>query len=447
MSDLLILALVVTVLILLNGIYVAAEFAVISLPKIKIEQMAAQGDVAARRYLEIISNSMSQDRYIAVAQMGITLVSLGLGMYGEHKLAGLLVPWLESFGSLSVALSHTLATIIALLFLTYWHIVVGEMVPKSLALLHPIPTAKALWWPMKLSEWVFAPLSLILNAIGNLMLKMMGFPVSQDLVTVYSPDELRMVFDESRDGGLLKPEQAEMLERVIDFGIRPIRQVMVPRTRIIGLPKEGTVREALALLVAEEYSRLPVYDGDRDNITGIVHVKDLFAALRRGEQDRPVSELQFSVEYLPDSLALDEALELLRERNAHFAVVVEDRGGTAGIVTVEDLIEELFGDIQDEFDFEEQALVQLETDGWKVDGQVSLFELEEVVGRPVTPVQDSETVAGLLFALHRKVPEVGEKVEHDGLSFEVLEVEQHTVASCRILLLAADIESPPEDEQ
>lgn len=447
MTEIFILTVVVSILIVLNGLYVAAEFCIISLPKIKLEQLAAQGDVNARRYLEVVSNSMSQDRYIAVAQMGITLASLGLGMYGEHTLATMLHPYLLSWGSMSEVMAHSTATLLSLLFLTYWHIVVGEMVPKSLALLHPIPTAKVLWWPMRISGWLLAPLGVILNGLGNMMLRLLGLPVSQDLVTVYSPEELRMVFDESRDEGLLKPEQAEMLERVIDFGIRPIRQIMVPRTQIVGLPKESTVREALGLLKAEEYSRYPVYDGDRDNITGIVHVKDLFAALRRGEEERPVSELQFSVEYLPESLAMDEALELLRKHNAHFAVVVENRGGTAGIVTAEDLIEELFGEIQDEFDVEEVAQVLAESDGWKVNGQLSLFDLEAVLDRSVAPVQDAETVAGLLLALHRRVPEVGEVIEHDGLRFEVLDVEQHTVSSCKITVIPEPPEESTPDEE
>lgn len=432
MSELLFLILVVTVLIVLNGIYVAAEFAVISLPKIRLEQEAAKGDRMSQRYLEVVSNSLNQDRFIAVAQMGITLASLGLGMYGEHALAGMIAPYLQSWGELGEAAAHGIATGLALLFLTYWHIVAGEMVPKSLALLYPIATAKALWWPMRLSGWLLAPLGWMLNGIGNLLLRLLGLPVSQDLVLVYSPDELRMVFDESRDEGLLKPEQAEMLERVIDFGLRPVRQIMVARTQIVGLPAEATVRQAVELLTAEEYSRYPIYQGDRDHITGVVHVKDLFAALRRQEWDRAVGELQMPVEYLPESLPLDESLERLRAKSAHLAVVVEDRGGTAGIVTVEDLVEELFGEIQDEFDASEVALVERSGDSWVISGQVSLFDLEEVLGRPLSSEQEAETVAGLLFDLMHKVPEVGETVEHDGFLFEVLAVEAHTVASCRL---------------
>jgi CBS domain containing-hemolysin-like protein len=435
MPDLLALLVIISVLIGLNGLYVAAEFSVISLPKIRLEQDAAKGDVGARRYLEVISNSMSQDRFIAVAQMGITLASLGLGMYGEHAAASLLVPYFEAWGGLGEAAAHSLATLAALLFLTYWHIVAGEMVPKSLALLHPIATAKVLWWPMRISGFLLAPLGFILNAMGNFMLRLLGLPVSKDLAIVYSPEELRMVLDESRDEGLLKPEQAQMLERVIDFGMRPVRQIMTPRTQIVGLPDTATVREAVELLKAEEYSRYPVYHGDRDGITGVVHVKDLFGALRRGELERHVSELQLPVVFLPESLPQDEALEQLRASQGHLAVVVEDRGGTAGIITAEDLIEELFGEIRDEFDSEELALAEVQEQGWRVSGQISLFELEEVLGRELARTPDAETLAGLLFDLLHRVPEEGDCIDHDGFRFVVETVQQHTVSFCIIVPL------------
>ena len=241
MFELALLFLVITVLIILNGLYVAAEFSVISIPAIQLEKQAKEGDSKAARYLEIVSNNASQDRFIAVAQMGITLASLGLGMYGEHALAGYIAPYFHSWAGLQNAAAHTAATIVSLLFLTFWHIVAGEMVPKSLALLYPLATAKALWWPMRLSGWILAPLGWILNGIGNTLLRLLGLPVSKDLALVYSPDEMRMVFDESHEGGLLPPEQHRLLERVIDFGERPVRLVMVPRTQIVGINGDSTV--------------------------------------------------------------------------------------------------------------------------------------------------------------------------------------------------------------
>lgn len=436
MTELLLLLAVVAVLLILNGLYVAAEFAIISLPRIKLEQMAATGDLNAKRHLGVVSNSLQQDRYIAVAQMGITLASLGLGMYGEHGLAGWLAPYFEGLGGLGTVAAHSTATAISLLGLTFFHIVVGEMVPKSLALLYPMAVAKVLWWPMRISGFLLAPLGFVLNWLGAVMLRILGLPVSPDLATVYSPDELRLVMDESRDEGLMAPEQHLMLERVMDFGERTLRLVMVPRTQVTALPATATVAEAIALLKSEQYSRYPIYQGDRDHITGVVHVKDLFAAMRREEQARPVAEIAHAMEFLPESLPLDEAMEKLRSSNAHMAVVVEDRGGTAGIVTAEDLLEELFGEILDEFDHEEVAFVEPLEEGWRVSGQMSLFDLEEVLGREVARTHDAETVAGLLFDLFHKVPAVGESVEHDGFRFSVESIVEHTVAYCQVVPLS-----------
>lgn len=420
------------VLLVLNGIYVAAEFAVISLPKIKLEQQASEGDVNAQRYLGVVTNGLAQDRYIAVAQMGITLASLGLGMYGEHALAHWLEPHFHHLGAWSDAAVKSISVGTSLILLTYFHIVIGEMVPKSLALMHPIATAKALWWPMRVSGFVLAPLGWLLNHLGAICLKMLGLPVSADLSTVYSPDELRLVMEESKVEGLLPPEQHQMLERVMDFGERHLRLVMVPRTKVVGLPDTATVSDAVALLKAEEYSRYPVYRGDRDNIISVLHVKDLFAALRRGESDRPITELGHPVEYFPESLFLDDALEKLRAAKAHFAVVVEDRGGTAGIVTAEDLIEELFGEIRDEFDQDEVPLAEATGSGWRVHGGLSLLDLEEVLGESVEAVGDAETVTGLFSELLNKVAEKGDTIVHSGFRFEVESVEQHTVNYCLV---------------
>lgn len=433
MTELLLLMAVVATLLILNGLYVAAEFAIISLPRIKLEQQAAAGDLNARRHLSVVGNGLQQDRYIAVAQMGITLASLGLGMYGEHGLAGWMAPYFQGLGGLGEVAAHTTATAVALLGLTFFHIVLGEMVPKSLALLYPMTVAKVLWWPMRLSGFLLAPLGFVLNWLGTILLRVLGLPVSPDLSTVYSPDELRLVMDESRDEGLMAPEQHLMLERVMDFGERTLRLVMVPRTQVTALPTTATVSEAIALLKSEQFSRYPIYEGDRDHITGVVHVKDLFAALQRDELTRPVSEIAHSVEFLPESLPLDEAMEKLRSSNAHLAVVVEDRGGTAGIVTAEDLMEELFGEILDEFDQEEVALVEPLGEGWRVSGQMSLLDLEEVLGREIARTHDAETVAGLLFDLFHKVPGEGEQVEHDGFRFQVESIEEHTVAYCQVV--------------
>lgn len=421
-----------TLLIVLNGLFVAAEFAVISLSKMKLEQEVARGGRIASKYLDIVSNSLHQDRFIAVAQVGISIVSLGLGMYGEHALAKKLVPVFAAWGGMSEVAAHSTATIVALSVLTYFHIVIGEMVPKTLALLHPTQTAILLWWPMRITAVILAPLSWILNGLGNLMLKLLRLPVSKDLTLVYSPDELRLVLEESRDGGLMPQEQHQMLERVIDFGERPLRLVMTPRTQIFALSADDTVADAIACLESEVFSRFPIYCGDRDNITGVVHVKDLFLAVRRGQEEEKLSMHQHPVTHFPESLPLDEAFDLLRASHAHLGVVAETRGGTAGIVTIEDLVEELFGEIKDEFDQAEVPLYQEMGPGWSVKGQMSLFDLEEILEDEFDPPQGAETLAGLLLALFRRIPEVGDVIEHNGYRFEIQAMERHSIASAGV---------------
>lgn len=438
MSEIILLFLIITVLIVLNGLYVAAEFAVISIPLVQLEKRAQEGDSLAAAYLKIVSNNASQDRFIAVAQMGITLASLGLGMYGEHALAGWIAPYFHSWAGLQEAAAHSTATVVALLFLTFWHIVAGEMVPKSLALLYPLATAKAMWWPMRLSGVLLAPLGWALNGMGNLLLRMLRLPVSKDMALVYSPDEMRMVFDESHEGGLLPDEQHRLLERVIDFGERPLKLVMVPRTQLVGMNGESTVTQALEVLKAEEYSRYPIFEGDRDNITGVLHVKDLFSALRKGEFDKTVRELQHPVPNFPESLLLDEAMDLLRRGGDHFAVVVEARGGTAGIVTVEDLVEELFGDILDEFDQGEVSEFIRVDEGWRVNGQASLEDFEEATGWELEIPAGIDSIAGLILDKMATVPQPGESVEYAGLRFTVEEVNQKTVNWCLVTGLPSE---------
>lgn len=438
MFEISVLFLIITVLIILNGLYVAAEFSIISISQVQLKQQAKEGNSMADRYLQIVTNSANQDRFIAVAQMGITLASLGLGMYGEHTLAGWLAPYLHSWADMQEAAAHTTATILALLFLTFWHIVAGEMIPKSLALNYPMATATLMWWPMRVSALVLAPLGWILNGIGNTLIRMLGFPVSKDETPVYSPDEMRMVFDESREGGLLPVEQHRLLERVIDFGERPLRLIMVPRTQVVGFNGSSTVAQALDILKIEEYSRYPVFEGDKDNITGVVHVKDLFSALRKGEFERPVRDLQHRIPNFPESMLLDEAMDVLRKESAHFAVVVEARGGTAGIVTVEDLVEELFGEILDEFDQSEVGKFIRIRNRWKVNGQASLEDFRETTGWELTVNPGIDSVAGLILDLTGGVPKPGVSIDYQGLRFTVDKIDQKTVDWCIVLQLKED---------
>lgn len=435
----LILFLVVTLLIFLNGLYVASEFSVISLNKTMLENQAEQGEAWAQRYLKVIQNSASQDRFIAVAQLGITLASLGLGMYGEHGLASYLVPLFHHWGGLSDALAHSTATLCALAFLTFWHIVVGEMIPKSLALLYPVATARALWWPMKISSVVLAPLSWILNSIGNAMLVLLGFPVSKDNVLVYSTEELRLVFEESRDEGLLKPERHALLEKIIEFGRHPLSHAMVPRTRVESLKGDWTLEKALEVASSEQYSRYPVVDEDMDSILGVLHIGDIF---RKGDPAARVRDVMRPVLFLPETLPMNTALDRMRVERCHLSVVLEESGGTAGIVTLEDLLEEIFGDIRDEYDADERPDLEKVEGGWEAAGDLPLEDLFKAL--EVELEHSAQTVGGLVLSHLGRPPKVGDQFLWENYQFRVLSLHKKGVERCRINSPATSSPAPPD---
>lgn len=426
----LVLAGVVVVLVLLNGVFVAAEFALLSVPPTQLEKIAGEQKWAARM-LHTLHDTRSQDRYIAVAQVGISLASLGLGMYGEHALAEALVPHLEGL-QLKEAVAHGVATAVALGILTYLHIVIGEMVPKSVALMYPMITARWLELPMTVCGWILGPLVWVLNHLGNLVLKILGLPVSQELSLVYSPEELRLVFEESHEEGLLQGEQHEWLQSLLGLSERAVRQVMVSRTRVEGLPAEASLPQAMDRVREEGYTRYPVYEKDLDHILGVVHVRDLFGAARRGAREATMRELMRQVPYLPESMHLDQTLERMRAEQAHLAVVVDEHGGTAGIVTLEDLVEEIFGEVFDEFDAEESLpVVELGPDEWRVEGDVLLEDLSETLDRDLRR-EEIETVSGLVLDMLQRPPVTGDRVEWQGVAFEVEDVADMAALHCRV---------------
>ncbi len=260
----------------------------------------------------------------------------------------------------------------------------------------------------------------------------MKLPISQDLSLVYSPEELRLVFAESRQEGTLPAAQHEWLQSLLGLRQRTVRQVMVARTRVVGLPLEASVLEALQRVRQEGYTRYPLFEGDMDHLVGVVHVRDLFGSLRRGHGDAPIRTLMRACPYLPESLHLDQALERMRSEQAHLAVVVDEHGGTAGIVALEDLVEEVFGEVFDEFDEDEPVPVgELAPGEWSVQGDVLLEDLSETVGCDLQR-EGVETVSGLVLDLLERPPVVGDVVQWQGVTLEVWEVADMVAAICLV---------------
>jgi CBS domain containing-hemolysin-like protein len=419
--------LLITVLILLNGLFVAAEFAIVAAPRLPLERRAQAGQRVAAAVLAILSNPRRQDQFIATAQVGITFASLGLGMYGEHVLAGWIAVPLEHWGAQRWVAAHAVASVLSVIILTYFHIVIGEMVPKSLALQHAERTVLWITPLMTGVRAMFHPLVVGLNMIGNGLMGLFGINRQTPSREQYhSSEELQLVVQESQEAGVLSAESLNLLSGIFEFGDRTAIEVMVPRVRIAGIPVGMATDQVEALLRRSPKARYPVYEGDLDHIIGVLHVKDLLRLMVAGARVTAEDARQMPV--VPETTGLNDVLTAMRRERTHMAIVVDEHGGVAGIVTLEDLVEEVVGEIRDTDDAPELTRVAT-TGDVRVLGTVRLDELGEQLGMTLEhPEVDS--VSGLILALLGRAAQVGDVVGYAGLRFEVTAVRGPGIEEC-----------------
>lgn len=421
--------LTIAFLILLNAIYVAAEFSIVSAPRMVLERKAAAGNRKARLVAAILREPPRLDRYIASAQVGITLASIGLGMYGEHVLATWFSSGLQALWPAEVGAEYAVGSVLAIAVLTYFHIVLGEMVPKSLALQR---AERVALWITPLIVWtriLLYPLVTVLNWMGNRILRFAGIDrQSAGRHQFYTPEELAYVIEESQEGGQLRADSGQVLQELLRFDELTAGEVMVPRVRIAGLPLDASTQELQRLLRDTPHTRYPVYQGTIDNIVGYVHVKELLPAIL---QRRPLDRAAvLPVPFVPETATLDNVLATMRREAAPMVVVMDEHGGTAGIVTRKDLLDEVVGEVQE--DIEEPAIRRDPGGALHVKGTVRLDELAEELDAPIEQ-EDVDTVSGLVLSLVGRPPQVGDVVVHGGVRFEVIAVEGHGVRSCRVV--------------
>ncbi|MEX2229309.1 MAG: hemolysin family protein [Dehalococcoidia bacterium] len=423
---------VVLALIALNGLFVAAEFAIVGAPRATLGRRAAEGHRVARVIVDMLSNPRDQDRYIATAQLGITFASLGLGMYGEHMLAHWIAARIELWESVPTwVAAHTVASVTAIAVLTYFHIVIGEMVPKSLALQHAEGTALGVTPVMLWVRRLLFPLVLVLNAVGNALLRLLGIDRSQgSQERYYSAEELEFVVEESLQGGLIDRGSVRVLRKLFDLGALTAEDVMVPRVQVQGI-RVGTPADEIAVLLREQtHTRYPVYREDLDDIVGVVHVRELVALVTSGAS---LTASVRPVPFVPSSTPLDTVVKRMRDQLVQFAVVLDEHGGTAGIITPDDVSAEILGRV-DESDANgeifEDAAGRLH-----VAGTVRLAELGERLRRSVTH-DDIETVSGLVLAMLERPPRMGDTVTYEGTRLMVSRVDGKGVAEAIVLPVA-----------
>jgi putative hemolysin len=339
---------VIVFLILLTALYVAAEFAVVSARRSRLRRLAEDGNLLAVRVLPVLEDPKELDRYIAASQVGITLSSLILGAYGQATLAPRLTPFFASLGIIPPESVEATVAAIVLIVLTTLAVIIGELVPKSLALQDPTRTSMYTVIPMQWSLRLFAPSIAFLNGSGVLLLKLMGVPATGHR-HVHSPEEIELLIAESRDGGLLEPQEQVRLHRALRLGLRTARQLMVPRTRLAAIDAALPFDEIMHVAAGSPYSRLPVYRGALDNVIGVLHTRDL--AIRSLQEERLTSVIPLlrPIVRVPQMMPADRLLAFLRERRSHQALVTDDAGAIVGLITLEDVLSELLGGVGDEF--------------------------------------------------------------------------------------------------
>jgi CBS domain containing-hemolysin-like protein len=428
----------IIILVILNGFFVASEFAIIGVRPSQLEQMADEGNKRAGRVLAIIESPVKQDKYIATAQLGITIASLGLGMYGEPQVAHFIEPYLGRILGIEpeAALLHTIGSIVGLSLLTYLHVVVGEMVPKSISLATAERAVLAVAPIMRVAEAILSIPVRFLNTIGSYLLQLFQIPPAEGHARLHSAEELELIVSESAEGGLLLQEEEEMIRNIFDFSDRQVGQVMTPRTKVSAIPLDMPLDELLRFVTVSRHSRFPVYEKDLDHVIGLLHLKDLIRQRLNNKGNFDLRLFLRPAPAVPEDQSVEKLLAAFKRQRIHLAIVLDEFGGVAGIVTLEDLVEEIVGEVRDEFDLEKEPFIELSPGVLEVAGNYLVDDLsDEVYLGEETDLPDVETVGGLIHTWLGRPPQIGDHVTslfNNKVVFTVLDVDGLAVARVKV---------------
>jgi CBS domain containing-hemolysin-like protein len=417
----------VLLLVLANGFFVASEFALVGVRRSRIATLAAGGDSRARRLLRLVDNL---NAYISATQLGITLASLALGWIGEPAIAHLLEGPLE--GRVSQAVLDTLAFTLAFTIITFLHIVLGELAPKTLALERAEKVALSIAWPMELFYKTFRLPIRLLDWAGTRTVRLFGLRPSAEHGSIYTSEELRQLVDASHQSGHIEAEERRLLNRVFDFADAEVREAMIPRMNVVALPSTATMAEAEKVFCETGYSRLPVFRERLDDIVGVLFMKDLVPCLRSAPEEFELGKLLHAPMFVPATARLGTVLRQMQSSRSHIAFVIDEHGGIEGLVTLEDLLEEIVGEINDEYDEEVRAQVIKEADGtYLLDGMLAVRDANRRLKLRLPEEAGYTTVAGFLLSKAGRLLRQGEIIEHEGARFTVERIERRRIRRIR----------------
>ncbi|MEH6957788.1 hemolysin family protein [Neobacillus drentensis] len=428
---------IIIILIAFTALFVASEFAMVKVRTTRIDQLLSEGNPKAEAAKKVISNL---DGYLSATQVGITIISLILGWLGEPTIRELLNPifqWIQ----LPLSLKHIISFIIAFIVITYFHVVIGELSPKTIAIQKAEEILLFFARPLILFYKLMYPFIWILNHSARFVTGLFGIQPASEHDMVLSEEELRLILSQSYESGEINQSEYRYMNRIFEFDNRIAKEIMVPRTELITLSRDALMEEIIEIVKEEKYTRYPLIDGDKDNILGVVNIKEVLTDCiqQKCTGERPLIPYLKPVIHVIETIPIQELLVKLQKNRSHMAVLSDEYGGTAGIVTVEDILEEIVGEIRDEFDLDELPLVQKEADGhFILDGKVLISEVNDLLGTTLDE-EDVDTIGGWFltqkFDVHK-----GDFIENDGFVFKIKEIEGHHILYIEVHKLENDRE-------
>lgn len=403
-------------LVLLNGFFVLAEFAFVKVRKTRLEELCHQGNKRAELALVIVS---SIDSYLSAVQLGITLASLALGWIGEPAIVSLIQPFMQSYFPENELLLHTASVVISFTIITLLHVVLGELIPKSIAIQQAENMALFAVWPLYLFHKIGYPIITIFDRTAWAILRLMGIKQAKDSEIAHSEEELRMIVSASQRGGVLNQMESELIDNVFDFADRLTREVMVPRQDMICLFLEDSFEENLQVVRESGHTRYPLCHKDKDHVLGMIHIRDLMDSGIFKNHDFDLRTIMRKILVVPEGMPVAKLLQLMRRQKTHLAVVADEYGGTAGLVAMEDVLEEIVGDIQDEHDQEDTEMERLDNGVYEFDGRMLLDDVVDILDIPLEE-HEEDTIGGFIFGLLGRRPEVGDQILIGEYQFTVL---------------------------
>jgi CBS domain containing-hemolysin-like protein len=413
-------------LVLLNGFFVASEFALVRVRSTRIAQLTDEGNFRAKLAQRVLLNL---DAYLSATQLGITLASLGLGWVGESVISELLKPVLDNF-HLSDSVLHIISSIIAFSVITFLHIVLGEMAPKSLAIRKAESTTLLVARPMQIFFVIFGPAIWVLNHSANLILKLLGVPLERDSQQAHTEEEIRMLVEQSHKSGMIDQTELSLFDNIFEFTDRVGREVMVPRVNMVCIYVEDELASNIEIIKESQFTRFPLCGKDKDDIIGIIHIRDVYERIIQAE-DFQLSQMVRPAILVPETMEIKDILQTLQKNKTEMAIVVDEYGGTSGLVTLEDIIEEIVGEIQDEFD-DERPFFQQKGIETSIDARLLIEEVNDYFHTDIED-DDNDTIGGWVFSRLQEVPKVGKIVEYDGLTFTVQEMDHNSVTRLAVV--------------